>query len=184
MRFIKDWINSCIKTEINRYVSEAKTCVTDECDKLRIRVDAVNHDLSHIIDTVHSSHQEDINKIDKELAYIKMQIDYLVKMLEAQRIRLDDKLSALTMDVDYKITGLNKMVMDRLELLNLEPKHTANLMRRLAEFEGKDMWKGRTFAEVTSKRNEYAAKLLSSSGGLQERYQDAENLLDWVMGKE
>ena len=184
MRFIKDWISHCIKTEIDRYVSEAKTCVTEKCSILDSRITSVNTDLSHIMDAVHSSNQDEINRIDKELVYIKTQIDSLGKLLEAQRIHLDCKLSILSMDVDYKITGLNKITVDRLEMLNLEPKHTANLMRRLAEFEGKDMWKGRTFAEVTSKRNEYAAKLLSSSGGLQERYQDAENLLDWVMGKE
>lgn len=184
MRFIKDWINNCIKTEIDRYVSEAKACVTEKCGILDSRISSVNTDLSHIMDAVHSSNQDKINRIDKELVYIKTQVDSLGKLLEAQRVHLDGKLSNLSTDVDYKITGLNKVVSDRLELLNLEPKHTADLMRRLAEFEGKDMWNGRTFAEAAFRRNEYAIKLLSVSGGIAERYQDAVNILDWVMGKE
>ena len=186
MRFIKDWISHCIKAEIDKYVNEAKICVTEKYGILDSRITSVNTDLSHIIDVVHSSSQDDINRIDKELVYIKTQIDSLGKLLEAQRIHLDGKLSILSMDVDYKITGLNKVVMDRLELLNLEPKHTADLMRRIAELEGQGGSPNRTGEAILSKRNEYADKLLTSEGSLRERerYYDAVNLLDWVMGKE
>ena len=184
MRFIKDWINNCIKTEIDRYVSEAKTCVTEKCSILDSMITSVNTDLSHIMDAVHSSNQDEINRIDKELVYIKTQIDSLGKLLEAQRIHLDCKLSILSMDVDYKITGLNKITVDRLEMLNLEPKHTADLMRRIAELEGQGGLENNVKAEVVLKRNEYAKKLLENPGAMRERYQDAVNLLDWVLGKE
>ena len=184
MKFIKDWINSCIKIEIDRYVSEAKSCVKTKCNEFCVLVDSVKHDLSHSIGISHSSHQDNIDRIDKELVYIKIQIDSLGKLLEAQRVHLDGKLSILSMDIDYKITGLNKVVMDRLELLNLEPKHTADLMRRIAELEGQGGLENNVKAEVVLKRNEYAKKLLENPGAMRERYQDAVNLLDWVLGKE
>ena len=184
MKFIKDWINGCIKTEIDRYISEARACVTEKCGILDSRITSVNNDLSSIIEAVHSSGQDNINRIDKELVYIKTQIDSLGKLLETQRVHLDGKLSNLAMDVDYKITGLNKITVDRLEMLNLEPKHTADLMRRIAELEGQGESKNYTGDRILNKRNEYAAKLLDSPADTYERYQDAVNLLDWVMGKE
>lgn len=137
---------------------------------------------------------------DRKMANMQQQLDSFSKRLNA----IDSTILAMTKEdldrfmtnrlvmfegaIDDKIVGLFRTVDEKIAGGNGNVKATTSLLRRIAVLEGiKDRIENRRPTEAVTERLEgYKKQLLhlDRTDGNYSRYQDAVNLLNWVLGED
>lgn len=169
------------------FVSNVADISGKKIDKINEDIIVQKDEIYKSIETIPEEMKEQARRIAK-FEEIKQRMDDGIILMTKPELNkfIGNRLDIFEGGIDDKMVGLYHTVDERLASKNGKVKATAELMKKIARLEGiKDAVEHRLpTEEILKKVDEYKNKMmdLDRSGSAYNRFQDALNILTWVLG--